>query len=428
MATSTLPTLGITGADVIHLVTGIGLLVAAVLPRLLRDRPVSVAMVFVAVGVVVGLLPGPIPIVDPQQHVSVTLHLTEVTVIVAIMGVGLSIDRPPDLRTWATTWRLLAVAMPLCIAAVAVSGWWFMGLPLASAVLLGAVLAPTDPVLAGDVQLEGPNAGPGDEVRFALTTEAGLNDGLAFPFVYLAIFIAVPAGLADWGWRFLAWEVAGKIVVGLLVGAGVGWLVARAAFAAPIASWRFAETGEAVVAIATVFLAYGAAEAAQGYGFLAVFAAALVIRQHERRHEYHEVLHHFVEELEQILTLVLLMLFGLACAQGLLADLTWRGVVVVVLLLVVVRPISGLLCLTGSRIARNERAAIAFFGVRGIGSLYYLAYATDNGDFARSGELWSTVALAILASVVLHGMSATPVMNVLERARSHRRSAAATPR
>ena len=415
LPTSGLPVPEITSPDVVYVVGGIGLLVAAVLPRLLRGRAISVAMGFTAVGVLVGVLPLPLPDVNPISNGQATERLTEFAVIVAIMGVGLSLDRPLSWQAWRTTWRLLFIAMPLFIAVVALLGWGLMGLLPASALLLAAVLAPTDPVLASDVQVGGPNTGEEDEVRFGLTSEAGINDGLGFPFVYLALFVAASATWQEWGLRWLAWELVGKVGIGLVAGAAVGWFLARAAFRADKPALRFAQAGEAVVALGAVLLAYGTAETLQGYGFVAVFAAAVVIRTHERGNEYHEVLHSFVAQVEQILTMVLLLLFGVACTRGLLDALTWSGAALAVLLILVVRPVAGWLALVRSPEPRRERLALAFFGVRGIGSFYYLAYATNEGSFSEESELWATVAFTVLLSLVVHGVTATPVMAWLDR-------------
>ncbi len=408
-----LPPLEVVSSDVVYVVGGIGLLTAAVLPRLINGRAISAAMAFTGVGIIAGLLPIPLPVLNPLEQGEMTERLTEVAVIVAIMGVGLALDRPLSWRKWATTWRLLGIAMPLCILAVAMLGWGLMGLLPASALLLAAVLAPTDPVLAGDVQVRGPNTGDEDDVRFGLTSEAGLNDGLAFPFVYLALFIGAGT-VAEWGPRWLAWELLGKVVVGVVVGAAVGWLLARLAFRAPSPTLRFAEAGEAVVALGAVLLAYGVAEALQGYGFLAVFAAAMVIRSHESGHEYHHVLHSFIEQIELLLTMTLLLMFGIAVARGLFDDLTWVGALTGVLLVLVVRPVAAWVSLIGSGTRRRERSALAFFGVRGIGSFYYLAYATTEGSFSQESELWATVGFTVLLSVVLHGVTATPVMEWLD--------------
>ncbi len=266
-------------ADFVFLIIGVALLMAVILPNTLSKHAISAPMVLLVVGVLVGLLPFPEGAsASPLENRELAEHLTELTVIVALMGVGLAIDRPLELRSWASwrrwgaTWRLLGVAMPLGIAGVALLGWWVMGLAPAAAVLLGAVLAPTDPVLASDVQVAGPNVSDEEgperideehEVRFALTSEAGLNDGLAFPFVYFAISMATLGGLGaigEWGWKWLAWELVGKVLVGAVLGVVVGWVLARLAFRSRRPSLRLAEIGEPLLALAAVLLSYGVAE------------------------------------------------------------------------------------------------------------------------------------------------------------------------
>jgi NhaP-type Na+/H+ or K+/H+ antiporter len=401
----------------VYVVAGVGVLAAAALPRLTQRRAVSSAMGFLAVGLLVGVLPLPLPAVNPITERATTERLAEVTVLIALMGVGLAIDRPIGWRSWGATWRLLGIAMPLCIGAVALLGWGFAGLAPASALLLGAVLAPTDPVLAADVQVDAPNTGEEDEVRLALTSEAGLNDGLAFPFVYAAVAVAGAGSVGQWLPGWVAWELAGKLAIGVAVGVAVGYVVARVAFESPKPGFRYAQAGEAIVALAVTFLAYGLAEAAQGYGFLAVFCAAVTIRWYEREHDFHATLHGFVEQIERVLTLVLVLLLGVAATDGLLADLTWRGALVGVALLLVIRPLAAWVSLLGSPLDRRERWATAFFGVRGIGTVYYLAYAAGQEVFGELGELWATAGFTILLSVVLHGVLATPWMSRLDRAR-----------
>ncbi len=429
--------------DVVYLLGGGALLLAVVLPTALKRAAISAPIVLVVVGALIGLLPMPEGVdVSPMAHRAFIEHLTEFTVIVALMGVGLALDRPLSLRRlgswrkWNAAWRLLGVAMPLTIAAVALLGWWVVGLAPAAAMLLGAVLAPTDPVLASDVQVEGPTPAEeeqnleeideGDEVRFALTSEAGLNDGLAFPFVYAAVFLASVGPVTEWGLRWLGWELVGKVVIGVLLGTVVGWLLAKAAFRAPAASLRLAETGEPLLALAAVLLSYGVAESLGGYGFLAVFSAAMTLRSAERGHEYHRYMHQVIERLELLLTLIVLLLLGLAMTNGLLRNLPWESVVLAVLLVFVIRPLAGLVgmgvrrssCRIGDHVlTRGERMAISFFGVRGIGSLYYLAYATGQADFTDQQVLWSTVAFTITLSVLVHGITATPAMRRLERSR-----------
>jgi len=172
--------------DIAMLVVGLAAFGVAGLPRVLGDRPLSFPIIYVGAGMVLFALPFGFVDPDPVEWSEATERLTEIGVIVALMSAGIGLNRELGWRSWASTWRLLAITMPLSIAAVAVLGWWWLGLTPAAAVLLGAVLAPTDPVLASDVQVGGPDEEEEDEVRFALTSEAGLNDGLAFPFTNLA--------------------------------------------------------------------------------------------------------------------------------------------------------------------------------------------------------------------------------------------------
>ena len=443
-------------ANVVFLLAGIALLLATVLPVALNRYAVSSSIVLVLIGALYGLLPPPEGTsLLPVDHPTFTEHLTEFCIIVALMGVGLALDRPLDLRSWTAwkrwdvTWRMLGVAMPLCIVGVAVLGWWVMGLAPAAALLLGAALAPTDPVLASDVQVGGPTASGDhgnedepeeseeiderDEVRFALTSEAGLNDGMAFPFVYAAIFMVTVGSVTDWGVRWLAWELVGKLVVGVVVGVLIGWLLAKAAFGAPWPSLRLAETGEPLLALAAVLVSYGATQVLHGYGFVAVFACAMTLRSMERGHAYHAHMHQVIERLERLLTLAVLLLLGVALTNGLLADLTWQGALVGVLLVFVIRPLAGLAALRmgkpGERIGdrklgRREELATAFFGVRGVGSIYYLAYATGKADFGDTEVLWATLGFTVVLSVVLHGMTATPAMGWLQRSRERAEASA----
>ncbi len=413
----------VTLPDLAFAVVGVGALLAALLPRVLEGRrPVSLPIVFLLLGAALGLAPG-LPRLDPLGESAFVEHLTEVTVIIALMGAGLGLDRPPGWRRWSTTWRLLGITMPLTIAAVALLSGSLLGLAPAAALLLGAALAPTDPVLAGEVQVGEPATEEvedlehaEDEVRFGLTSEAGLNDALAFPFVYAAIAMA-DHGTDRGGWigGWLAFEVAYKVGVGLLGGLAVGWLLARLFFSSRRQVLRLSEHSEGFVALAATFLAYGLTEVVQGYGFLAVFVAAVTIRGSERFHGYHVVLHDFIEQIERLLTVLVLLLLGAAAVGGLLAPVGWREVALAALVLLVVRPLAGLLGLLGGCGTRPERAAMAFFGVRGIGSVYYVAYGLGAAQFAGGDRVFAVVALVIIASVLLHGTTAGPVMAVLDR-------------
>jgi sodium/hydrogen antiporter len=401
---------------------GIAALIAAWVPAYTQRRPISLPVVLLALGAGFFLLPLDLFDSDPRRHLQLTERLTEAGVIVALMGAGLKIDRPFAWRTWTSAWRLLAVAMPVTIALVALAGATIGGLDLAAAVLLGAALAPTDPVLASDVQVGEPTvdreASPRaeDEVRFALTTEAGLNDALAFPFVYLAVRMAGEgSAVGTWTLTWLAWDLVGRIAIGLAVGWAVGRLLAIVSFEPPQPLTALAETPQGFVAVAATLLAYGAAEVLHGYGFLAVFVAAVVLRQAEPEHEVHTALHGFIEQAENLIVVGLLLLFGGALVDGVLDALTWETGLVVLLLLLVIRPVAGLLSMAGTSLAHSERRVIAFFGIRGFGSIYYLSYALSDTAFDQSDEVWAAVSLAVALSIAIHGITATPAMRRVDR-------------
>jgi NhaP-type Na+/H+ or K+/H+ antiporter len=287
----------------------------------------------------------------------------------------------------------------------------------AAAMLLGAVLAPTDPVLASDVQVAGPDAGDDDDVRFALTSEAGLNDGLAFPFTNLAILIALEGTSASaWLGDFVVVELGYKVGVGLLGGIVVGRALAWAIFArkSPLPSIR-----DGMIALAATLVAYAGTEMVGGYGFLAVFVAAVVIRNQERKHSYLEVMHQFSDQIERLLSAVVLILFGGALASGILRFLNWRDIAVAIAIVVLVRPAAGMLGLARSKMSRPERRAVAFFGIRGVGSFYYLAYASNQVEFIQVEQVWAITALVVTISIVVHGVTATPVMACIDRRNAH---------
>jgi sodium/hydrogen antiporter len=410
--------------DLVYALVGVCALLAGVLPPLLERKPLSMPIAFLAIGLLVFAVPLGLPTPDPLSYTTVAEHLTEIGVVVALMGAGLKLDRPIGWRRWSVTWRLLAIAMPVTIAATAFLGHWWIGLAPATALLLGSALAPTDPVLASDVQVGEPtdDEDSEDEVRFALTSEAGLNDALAFPFVYAAIAMAI-AGPDPTGWivRWLTIDVLYKVAVGMVGGLAIGWLLGRLFFRPRSARLRRANHAEGFVALAATFFAYGVTELAQGYGFLAVFVCACTIRASERTHEYHQVLHDFTEQIERLLTVLLLLLFGGAVATGLLGSLTWSAVAVAAVLIAVVRPASAWLALLGEPLRPAEKSVIAFFGIRGIGTFYYIAYAAAAASFPDVALVWATASIVVIASVVLHGVLATPVMRRVDRLREHRR-------
>ncbi|MFC6836571.1 cation:proton antiporter [Halomarina ordinaria] len=411
--------------EIALVVAGVVLLGVVVLSRVVADRPISLPILYVAFGAALFGLPLGFPAPNPLEHGEAAERLTEFGVIVALMGAGLKLDRHPGWPEWASTVRLLAVTMPLTIAAAMALGWSVLGLTVPTAMLLGAVLAPTDPVLASEVEVEEPTEGEedeptphvegmGDEVRFALTSEAGLNDGLAFPFTYLAILFAL-VGLApvDWAGEWALVYVGYKGVVGVAGGAALGWLLARLVFRFG-AETPLARSLAGLEALAGTLLVYGAVEFVGGYGFLAVFVAAVSLRDYEREHEYNDALHDVAELVEYLLMVTIMVLLGGALATGLLEPLTAEAALVGLAVVLVVRPLAGLVGLLGFDRSAGERGAIAFFGIRGIGSFYYLAYALNSAPFPQADLVWALVGFVVLVSVVLHGVTATPVMNRLQ--------------
>ena len=346
--------------------------------------------------------------IDPFEDAVVIERLAEFAVIVALFGAGLKLERALDPRVWGSVARLLGIVMPLTIAAVALFGSAVMGLSLGAAIVLGASLAPTDPVLAGDVGVGPPGEEDEREPKFALTAEAGLNDGFAFPFVFLGAYVA--DGGWDWLGEWLAADVLYAVVAGLVAGAAGGYLIAAGIVRLRERHLVIPEL-DGWVAVAAVLLVYGVAEVAGTYGFLAAFAAGVAFRRYERDHEINRRVHDGAEVVETFCELGLILLLGSLVTVGGLREVGWSGWLLVVTLLFVIRPLATMLAFVGSRVQRPERWFIAWFGVRGIGSLYYVAVALGLGilsdDEARS--LFWVVAACIVASIIVHGVTAAPL-------------------
>jgi sodium/hydrogen antiporter len=376
-----------------------------------HERAFSASLIYLGLGLAAATIIDLLDVrwIDPLTDAVVIEHLAEFALIVALFGTGLKLERAFDARPAISVARLLGIVMPLTIAAVALFGTAVMGLSLGAAIILGAALAPTDPVLAGDVGVGPPGEDDEHEANVALTAEAGLNDGLAFPFVFLGVYVATRDG-TGWLGEWLAADVLYGVAVGILVGAALGYLVAasimwlrdRELLAPALDGW---------MAVGAVLLVYGLAEVGGGYGFLAAFAAGVAFRRYEHGHELNRRVHDGAEVVEKFSELALILLMGSLVTIGGLSHAGAGGWLLVPVLLLVIRPLATAVAFTGSALPAGARAFIGWFGVRGIGSLYYVAVALGFGILsAREAQtLFWTVAGCIVASIVVHGVTATPL-------------------
>lgn len=398
---------------------GVLILMVAWLPLLLEKAPLSLPIICVGVGAVLFSFDRFAPFaLHPIEGPFLVEKAAELIVIVSLMGAGLKIDRVLNWKNWGLCVRLLAIAMPLTILALTLLGQAVLGVGVATALLLAASLAPTDPVLASDVQIAEPESDSDDEARFALTSEAGLNDALAFPFVHLAI--AVAAG----GWamsNLAAWAldaVVIRMVVGLALGWAGGWALGKIIYSLP-ADTQLSRTGDGFVALGATLSIYAVTEIAHGYGFLAVFVAGLMLRRAAlNNNNFNGRMHDFADETERLLMMALLVMFGgMLTAGGLFAMIGWAELGFALLAIFVVRPLAGWIALAGCRLAPFERPVIAFFGIRGLGSVFYFAYGINHGQFEEPVRLWGALGVVILISILFHGITATPAMRRVERGR-----------
>jgi NhaP-type Na+/H+ or K+/H+ antiporter len=402
------------------LLIGVLLVGMGLTDTLRRELPFSASALYLLVGWLIGPQVGGLLDLDLDRVDDATLLeiLTEVAVLVSLFAVGLRLRVRLGDPLWRTPALLASVAMMLTVAALVGVGL-ALGLSLGMAVLLGAVLAPTDPVLASDVQVE--HAGDRDRLRFGLSGEGGLNDGTAFPFVMLGLGLLGlhelgPAGMRWWGVDLL-WAVSG----GLALGWSLGWGFAR--LVVHLRSQREQAFGmESFLTLGLIAVTYGLALTLATYGFLAVFAAGVAMRHAERADTGGDADPDLVaDEAPETSARMAREVLDFTLDFERLAELTVM-VLVGSLLLFVIRPLAVCITTWRSRLERNQRLMMAWFGMRGIGSLYYLAFAITHG---ASGPQLDAVADAVLvtivASVLLHGTSATPAMRLYRRARGRRK-------
>jgi len=385
------------------------------MPLITKKLKISYSVIYVALGALTYTFIDTLPDPNPTRENLITLRLTELVVIISLMGVGLKIDQRFSFKTWAIPLRLVSVTMLLSIAATVALAHFWLGFNIASAMLLGAALAPTDPVLASDVQVGPPLENDRSNVRFSLTAEGGLNDGMAFPFTWLAIILATTGiessmDMGSWFLRDVVYKLAAGVICGILLGRLLAYLV----FTIPEKT-NFIVIKDGFVAVATTLMVYGITEMVHGYGFIAVFVTAITMRNQELDHKYHKKLHDFTDQIERILVSIVLIAFGGSLVHGILMPLSWPMVALGVVFILAIRPISALVGMIGTKLKKKERLVIAFFGIRGIGSFYYLAFAAGQVQFKMEKELWTVVSFIVVLSLLIHGLTATATFEKMEK-------------
>lgn len=414
---------------------GVLLLSLVLLGTWLQRLPLSSAMVYLALGWVLG--PDALGLLtpDPIRHAALMEPFAEAALLISLFASGLHLGAPLTSRRWWLPLRLASLSLVALVGLVAAVGTWVLGLPLGAAVLLGAILAPTDPVLASGVPAES-GVRP-DRLGFSLAGEGALNDGAAYPFVLLGLGLLAtgqPAqGWDRWWYVDVLWSSGAGLLIGALLGASIGRLVVHLR-----GRHRQALGLDVFLGLGLIALSHGLAQLVQASGFLAVFASGLALQRVAERpragsqplggspagqlhgyatlsiHSHHAsaamrgAVQLFNGQLEKVAELVLVLFVG-----GMLGYARWTPHVLwfVPLLLLVLRPLSVAPALWGERLAPGQAPMLAWFGIRGIGSLYYLLLVLRHGVDAPLASLLVSLTLwTVASSIVLHGITARPFM------------------
>ncbi|MGJ8550127.1 cation:proton antiporter [Winogradskyella wichelsiae] len=393
----------------ILLIVGITSLFASFLPILLKKFRISFTIPLLFLGGFLFFLETPLPWPDPVWDIDMTLKFSELVVIISLMVAGLKIGLNYSWKEWRNPLRLLCITMPLFMLIVFLISYYLLNFNGPVALLLAAILAPTDPALASEIQLNKKQtvATKNVGIQYNLTAEAGLNDGLAFPFVFLAILWSKNENLGinewkEWIWYYMFF----KIIVGVLVGIVIGFSYSY--FTKKLAQYNILKIHQAFVAISLTLISYGLAEILDGYGFLSVFLAGLFAHYHQ--HTNNETTENepslgFITNVEKFLIIFWMIFFGGSIIGGILNFNSILTLLFCVFLVLVARPLMGYISLYKSGLGSKEKWAISFFGIRGIGSVFYLTYAIKHGDFNDINPVFSIVAFIILLSIVLHGIT-----------------------
>lgn len=421
---------------ILYLLAGLLFVTMTLAGSVLKRLPLTASLLYLAVGILIGPRGLDVIDVDPLRTSLLIERLTEVAVVVSLFTAGLKLRLDWRDARWRVPLRLASISMLATVLLIAIVGVMALDMSIGAAILLGAVLAPTDPVLASDVQVSDPQ--DQDRLRVGLTGEAGLNDGTAFPFVMLGLGLLGHHELGTLGWRWIAVDVLWAVPVGLICGAVFGTAIGHMVLHLRRAH-HLALGLEDFLTLGLIALSYGAALFLHSYGFLAVFTAGLALRRVEqqltgdaldevtqemtvgRENESDAATHektapvylasamlHFNEQLERIGEVAVVVFVGALLFAG---GVPWAALWFVPLLLFVIRPLAVWIGLRGEPIVPSQARLIGWFGIRGIGSIYYLMYAIQHGLQSPIGRpLTELVLVTVAVSVLLHGVSVTPLM------------------
>jgi len=388
------------------LVIGLLLLFVTLGSGWISRLPLSYALIYLVVGI--ALSPYGFNLIQLRPGAAFLGRLAEIVVLISLFSCGLKMTRPLKIWAWDSTIRLIGILMPITIFTVAIAAYFILQLSWGTSLLLGAILAPTDPVLASEVQLSNPD--DRDELRFGLTSEGGLNDALAFPLVYFGLRWIENDQWQSWLQEWLIVDVFWAIAAGLVMGI----VVPKSIIVTERYLQRFIVIDslmEDFIALSIILLTYSLTELVNGYGFLAVFVAGVVAQK-----EYHNPQKkisqlEFTESLEKLLEVGTILLLGSLLRIEPIIKFLPQGLLISGLLLFVIRPVGAWICTLGGYYRPIRRWLFGWFGIRGIGSLYYLSYSLGKGLRDELGEqiAWITF-ITIVISVILHGISSAPLM------------------
>jgi len=397
------------------IIIGIVTLLAATVPNLLNNKNITAPIIYLLIGIVIYIFTNNYSSIAVLNNVDIIKKISEFVVIIALTNAGLKIKRPFKWKTWKYSFWLLAVTMPLTIIATAWLSWWFIGLAPAAAILFGSLIAPTDPVLAADLQTTKPSEKDISKTRLALTSEAGINDGLAFPFTYFAIFLATKGmDYHNWISEWILTDILYKIVVGVAIGLFSGWILYKLIFSMTNKNQQ-AKISRGILSLTLTLLPYAITEMCGGYGFIAVFIAACSFSNSDKDIHHMDNLHDFTEEIERIFVAFLFVIMGIYMASNRESLWDWHLIFIALAIILVIRPISGWIALARTDLSRFEKFVLSFYGIRGIGSIFYLMYALGKADFGDNGKLTELTAVTIILSVFIHGISAATIQKKLDK-------------